>query len=199
MLDLTNEQISAFRDYLTSTLETIKEDVHELLTVIPASENELLPIDELVAVDVSINSPRDATIRYLSYAYRLAEKGLKELAEGVETEVIVTIAFECERNVKRCAGGLLGVTLGTLHKSDLEIREIRERRRTQASEAGRASGKTRAESVRCTPDKVANDYQTMMATGTEERNIASILAKRYSVTSDHIRKLRKAGSKNNAT
>lgn len=63
------------------------------------------------------------------------------------------------------------------------------------SELGRAaglkSGNARRENVRCTPEVVAREYQILMATGTEERNIAAKLATRFSVTSNHIRKLRK--------
>ena len=57
--------------------------------------------------------------------------------------------------------------------------------------AGRASGIARRKNVRCTPEAVAKEYQTLMATGTEEHNIAAKLAARFNVTSNHIRKLRK--------
>jgi hypothetical protein len=57
--------------------------------------------------------------------------------------------------------------------------------------AGLKSGVARRETVRCTPEAVAKEYQTLMATGTEERNIAAKLATRFKVTSNHIRKLRK--------
>lgn len=62
---------------------------------------------------------------------------------------------------------------------------------TKGRKAGRASGKSRAENVRCTPAVVEKEYQILMATGTEERNIAGKLATRFKVTSNHIRKLRK--------
>jgi hypothetical protein len=61
---------------------------------------------------------------------------------------------------------------------------------TKGRKAGRASGKLRAGNVRCTPAMVAKEYQVLMATGTEERNVAAKLAARFKVTSDHIRKLR---------
>ena len=79
----------------------------------------------------------------------------------------------------------------SLSKYATELTGMRNKQRTQASEAGRASGKVRSESVRCTPAIVAKEYQTLMATGTEERNIAAKLATRFNVTSNHIRKLRK--------
>jgi hypothetical protein len=83
------------------------------------------------------------------------------------------------------------IILNSLSKHATMLAEMRERQRTQAIEAGRESAKVRRESVRCTPDEVAREYQTLMATGTEERNIAAKLATRFNVTSNHIRKLRK--------
>ena len=79
----------------------------------------------------------------------------------------------------------------SLSKHATALAQMRTTQRTQASNAGRASGKARAENVRCTPAVVAKEYQTLMATGTEERNIAAKLATRFNVTSNHIRKLRK--------
>ena len=57
--------------------------------------------------------------------------------------------------------------------------------------AGRASGIARRKKVPCTPEVVANLYETLMATGTEERNIAAKLAARFDVTPGRIRQLRK--------
>ena len=57
--------------------------------------------------------------------------------------------------------------------------------------AGQKSGIARRKKVRCTPEAVAKLYQQELATGTEERNIAAKLATRFSVTSGHIRNLRK--------
>lgn len=71
------------------------------------------------------------------------------------------------------------------------LKDMREQQRERAKQAGRASGKSRGENVRCTPKLVAKGYETLMATGTEERNIAAKLATRFNVTSNHIRKLRK--------
>ncbi len=79
----------------------------------------------------------------------------------------------------------------SLSKHATALAELRGKQRMQASEAGRASGKVRSENVRCTPEKVAKEYRTLMATGTEERNIAAKLATRFNVTANHIRKLRK--------
>lgn len=79
----------------------------------------------------------------------------------------------------------------SLSKHTTALAALREKQRTQASEAGRASGKVRSENVRCTPEIVAKEYQILMATGTEERNVAAKLATRFNVTSNHIRKLRK--------
>ena len=66
-----------------------------------------------------------------------------------------------------------------------------EKRHKQAIEAGRASGKSRREGAKVTSAEVEKGYQIRMATGTEERNIAAILAKQFDVTPDHVRKLRK--------
>jgi hypothetical protein len=71
------------------------------------------------------------------------------------------------------------------------LNDERKKKRAKASEAGRASGRARSERVRCTPEIVAKEYQILMATGTEERNVAAKLATRFNVTSNHIRKLRK--------
>jgi len=79
----------------------------------------------------------------------------------------------------------------SLSKYSTALAAMRVNQRTQASNAGRASGKARSENVRCTPEVVAKEYRTLMATGTEERNIAAKLATRFNVTSNHIRKLRK--------
>ena len=57
--------------------------------------------------------------------------------------------------------------------------------------AGQESGVARRKKAKCTPEAVANLYQQEMATGTERRNIAAKLAKRFKVTSHHIRKLHK--------
>ena len=57
--------------------------------------------------------------------------------------------------------------------------------------AGQKSGIARRKKVLCTPEAVAKLYQQELATGTEERNIAAKLATRFSVTSGHIRNLRK--------
>jgi len=57
--------------------------------------------------------------------------------------------------------------------------------------AGQESGVARRKKAKCTPETVANLYQQEMATGTERRNIAAKLAKRFKVTSHHIRKLHK--------
>jgi hypothetical protein len=71
------------------------------------------------------------------------------------------------------------------------ISATREQQRERASHAGRASGESRRDTVRCTPEQVAKGYQTLMATGTESRYVASILAQRFGVTADHIRQLHK--------
>ena len=57
--------------------------------------------------------------------------------------------------------------------------------------AGQESGNARRKKAQCTPEAVARLYQQEMATGTEKRNIAAKLATRFSVTSGHIRNLRK--------
>lgn len=73
------------------------------------------------------------------------------------------------------------------------LEKMRTEQSAKASKAGRASGKARAANVRCTPTEVARQYQLLMSTGTARRNIAGILAARFHVTADHIRRqLRKA-------
>ena len=57
--------------------------------------------------------------------------------------------------------------------------------------AGQESGNARRKKAQCTPEAVANLYETLMATGTEERNIAAKLAARFDVTPGRIRQLRK--------
>lgn len=62
---------------------------------------------------------------------------------------------------------------------------------TKGRKAGLASGKARLKTARCTPESVAKECQTLMATGTEKRDVAAKLANRFKVTPDHIRKLLK--------
>ena len=73
--------------------------------------------------------------------------------------------------------------------------EVLESQRSRARIAGLASGHTRKESAKLTPKLVSEQYQLLMSTGTEERNVASKLASRHEVTPDHIRKLRKKANK----
>ena len=79
----------------------------------------------------------------------------------------------------------------SLIKHATALAATREKQRAQTSEAGVASGKVRSENVKCTPDAVVKGYQTLMATGTEKRNVAAKLATRYGVTPNHIREQRK--------
>ena len=67
--------------------------------------------------------------------------------------------------------------------------------RNNARRAGLASGKSRSESSVLSPESVNKGYQILMATGTEERYVAANLARRFGVTPDHIRKLRKKANK----
>jgi hypothetical protein len=71
------------------------------------------------------------------------------------------------------------------------LANMRTEQRINASKAGRASGKARAKNARCSSEEVARGYETLMATGTEERNVAAKLATRFNFTPNHIRKLRK--------
>jgi hypothetical protein len=66
---------------------------------------------------------------------------------------------------------------------------IAEQASEKARVAGEASGDARKENARCTPDQVKEAYQRLLSEGKEKRGIAGILAKRYGVTADHIRKL----------
>ena len=68
-------------------------------------------------------------------------------------------------------------------------------KRNNARRAGLASGKSRSESTHLTPEFINKNYQLLMATGTEERDVAAKLASRFGVTPDHIRKLRKKANK----
>lgn len=79
----------------------------------------------------------------------------------------------------------------SLSQYALAFKTMLEKRHKQAIEAGRASGKSRREGAKVTSAEVEKGYQIRMATGTEERNIAAILAKQFDVTPDHVRKLRK--------
>jgi len=73
--------------------------------------------------------------------------------------------------------------------------EVLESQRSRVRIAGLASGQTRKKIAKLTPEIVAKEYQLLMATGTQERDVASKLAGRHEVTSDHIRKLRKKANK----
>lgn len=172
---------------LEESLLNVATDVPELVNHLGAQFSEILALSDLdgeVIKSGAILNQRNLALQNLGVAYRLSEKTLIDLAQGVETEWIVFCAMECQRLVKRVAGWCLGVELGNT-KATLDTRS------NAARKAGLASGKVRSESVRCTPDVVAKEYRTLMATGTEERNIAAKLATRFNVTSNHIRKLRK--------
>jgi hypothetical protein len=69
--------------------------------------------------------------------------------------------------------------------------EVLEKQRSSARNAGLASGQIRKEKSKLTPKLVSEQCQLLMATGTEERNVASRLANRYRVTAGYIRKLLK--------
>lgn len=85
--------------------------------------------------------------------------------------------------------------LNVLNEYAVKFDEVLESQRSRARLAGLASGQTRKESAKLTSKLVSEQYQLLMATGTEERNVASKLASRYEVTPDHIRKLRKKANK----
>lgn len=57
--------------------------------------------------------------------------------------------------------------------------------------AGRASGIARRAKALYTPELVEREYQSLMKTGTAERNIAAKLSVRWGITPNYIRKLRK--------
>jgi hypothetical protein len=59
----------------------------------------------------------------------------------------------------------------------------------KGSKAGIESGKARREKAPCRPQEVERLYQQEMANGTEKRNIAAKLARRFEVSSHHIRSL----------
>ena len=85
--------------------------------------------------------------------------------------------------------------LEVLNEHVEEHDQVLKNQRKNARRAGLASGKSRSESTYLTPESVNKDYQILMATGTEKRNIAAKLANKYEVTPDHIRKLRKKANK----
>jgi hypothetical protein len=64
-----------------------------------------------------------------------------------------------------------------------------------ASEGGRKSGRTRGQKVAATPETVAAHYAQMMAEGRSERDVAALLAARFRVSPDHIRRLRRQSKK----
>lgn len=80
---------------------------------------------------------------------------------------------------------------GSLSQYAIAFKAMREKKHKQAIQAGRASGKSRREDSKVTSARVKKEYQIRMATGTEERNIAAILAKQFDVSPDYIRMLRK--------
>ena len=80
--------------------------------------------------------------------------------------------------------------LAVLNEHAADHDEFLERQRSKARIAGLASGQTRKESAKLTPKLVSDQYQLLMHTGTEERNVAAKLASRYGVTPGYIRILR---------
>jgi len=65
--------------------------------------------------------------------------------------------------------------------------EMLERQIRSARDAGLASGKIRRDSANFTPQELLEQYQLLMATGTEKHNVATKLASRFKVTPGHIR------------
>lgn len=80
---------------------------------------------------------------------------------------------------------------GSLSQYAIAFKAMRETKHKQAIQAGRASGKSRREDSKVTSARVKKEYQNRMATGTEKRNIAAILAKQFDVSPGYIRKLRR--------
>ena len=80
---------------------------------------------------------------------------------------------------------------GSLSQYAIAFKAMLETKHKQAILAGRASGKSRREDSKVTSARVKKDYQNRMATGTEKRNIAAILAKQFDVSPGYIRKLRR--------
>jgi hypothetical protein len=57
--------------------------------------------------------------------------------------------------------------------------------------AGLISGKIRRENAKVTPEEIHQHYQVLMATGTEKREVAGKLARRFGCSADYIRKIYK--------
>ena len=72
----------------------------------------------------------------------------------------------------------------------LVILGLKEFQSEKGSKAGIESGKARREKARCTPETVERLYLQEMENGTEKRNIAAKLARRFGVSPGYIRKLR---------
>jgi hypothetical protein len=113
------------------------------------------------------------------------ERLLEEFAFTQATLEIQHISFE---NLK---AALVKAVQGLGLINIVGEQAISKRASETASVAGIASGDSRKESAKCTPKKVKESKQKLLAEGKEEREIAGLLAERYAVTPDYIRKLLK--------
>jgi hypothetical protein len=71
----------------------------------------------------------------------------------------------------------------------LVILGLKEFQSQQGRTAGRASGVARKEKAQCTPQEVERLYRQEMEAGTEKRDVAAKLARRFEVSPHHIRNL----------
>ncbi len=109
---------------LEESLLNVATDVPELVNHLGAHFSEIMVLSDLdgdvIKSGVPLD-PRNTALQDLGVAYRLSEKALMDLGQGVETEWVVLCAMECQRLVKRVAGWCLGVELGNT-KAELSAR-----------------------------------------------------------------------------
>jgi len=70
-------------------------------------------------------------------------------------------------------------------------RMMLKRQQGSARIAGLISGEIRRENARFSPEDIYQQYQVLMATGTEKREVAGKLARRFGYSADYVRKIYK--------
>lgn len=173
------------------TLEQLKVSYLEVLDMMeacPASGKITATHDQAMATFYyGAMSGADRAVRYVDGGW-----------DGVVTSKTNTISLAA---ITQSAEAIRHMVLQSASTKPVEmlrrqIEEVSTMKRTQASTAGRASGAARRERAKCTADTVLKGYQALMATGTEEKDVAAKLATRHDVSADYIRRLRKIGTQN---
>lgn len=184
------------REHVTTARMLIRKEFETLLKV-TESYSEVLDMMER-RPDTEEITPSHAQVMAVYYflamgsaesAVRYADGGHGRVVTKKTHGVSLDSIADCAEAVRLMA--LKNTSYGSVLILREKIEAIESGRRSQTSAAGRASGDARRAKAACTKEMVMKGYQTYMASGTEEKDVAAKLAARYGVTSDYIRLLRR--------